>query len=319
MTAKVTEESGAEDAETPQRLWGIDDVVPKDPTEFDPALDSWQQGDLVLEVPLTWLAPEGEDPLTGVTAYGSGISPIKHDELRAAAAIICTQTCDLGPASPGDKHPFFLVAPVVHMDTLQSKGTARRALEGRVTYLFPVSSPIHEEREEESRGQQKQWFADFRLMMAASKTLLIGRDRLPGFVNELDRLHFSETLAFKFRRPALHPVLSEDLPQIIDGFVRSQGPTNRAFAKTEQVRLFVTEGTHLNPTSAHIFIITRQDLTETEEDFWRRWEKLAIPVLRAQGIELAPTLFESPETMSASLYRTSNPLRIESLATHAWW
>jgi hypothetical protein len=279
--------------------WSVYDAIPDDWSALSEDLDRWKQGDVVADVPVTWLMPPGADPVTEMwSPSASDIVPMSAPQ-HLGMAIVCTQTCDLGAAPPGDKHPYVLLAPLLLERQIPSRAMARLAREGRVGYLVRTSVPA---------ADSERWYADLRLMFPASKAVLLGRTPIEGFASEADSLAFGEIIAQKFRRPALSETLSESLPRALEQFVRDNGPQHLALAGVEQVRLLVLEGVRLNPTRAQLIVLADQVLPGEHRVVWERFQKTASQIFKTVGIMTAPMIFESPHSLNAHTYRLSVPV-----------
>lgn len=311
------------------------------------ALGKWKQTDVITGIPLTWIAPAGVDPVTALEAgfNDPDVGPVWIE--NTFDAVICSQTCDVGGGPPGDNHPTVLVAPLVHEDHL---GTGKRrtdAAKGMLSHLVRILPADPEARaaalaaagEDQQRRAAKdlgidpdqltdeqiaalapltladiprghRWYADLRLLVPISKGLLVTREPLEGFFTEDDSLAFGEILAQKFRRPALHEALSEDLPKALEQYVQNGGTTHNPFAKVDQVRLHIIDGDRLNPVRGQLVVLTENSaLTRDEQDAWADLNKSAAPVFSKHGITYAPLVHFDVSTMSAALYRKTVPVR----------
>ena len=308
------------------------------------SLGRWKQGHLVRGLPMSWLAASGRDPFTGLD-HELGVEGPQWPE-GTFDAIVCTQTCDLGATPPGNQHPTFMVAPLVHENGVS--GSARRSLAaaGKLAYLIPVlptdldlMTPMVAAGEEaaakraERTGQPvtfalrtasdapkgHRWYADLRLMVPVSKNALLARDPIEGFVTEQESFAFAETMAQKARRAALDEKLSEDLPTALEEFIRSNNPNSQCFAKVEQVRIHVQDGTRLHPTRAQLFVFSSHgELTEAEKDVWEKFNAKAKELLTAAGIEYAPIAHADINTFNIPAYRETAPVRSPLLGHTRW-
>lgn len=339
-----------QDAVAPRIGFSVDGIVDGEGwPEHAEALSRWKQGHLLTDVPLTWIAPPGEDALTGLTQSEAETGPLWWKD--TFDAIICSQTCDIGSGPPGGWHPTVLVAPLVHQDGLRSNSRRNLAAQGKLGYLVQVLPAQHEARQrliaavsngtgpgasdtagtasdtvsleslstvtQTPRGHR--WYADLRLLVPVSKALLLDRDPVEGFVNERESLAFSEQLAQKFRRPALHEALSEELPDVIEDFVRNTGSSKQCFAKVEQVRLLITEGDRLNPTRGQLLVLTAGGaLSESEVELWAGLNKNAAAVFSRHGIAYAPVVHHDVSTVSVPVYRQAVPVRCSLLGPVRW-
>jgi len=301
--------------------WSVYDAVPEDWSSFAASLDSWKQSDLVTDIPITWLTVAGLDPITDVTNRHQDIRPL-FDPNRSVTAIVCSQTCDLGGTPPGNAHPFVLLAPLVHISSIPKPADRKLAVEGRLGYLVktlaaPVTHPLsagdatgNGQLAPDGKPAKNIWFADLRLIFPASKSLLLQRTPVEGFASEDERLAFAETLAVKFRRAALHPALSEDLPRALDKFVRDTGHRNQAFAKVDEVRLVVLAGDRLRPARAQLLVLSNGvTLSDAEQEVWARFQAMASKLFDAAGIVLGAMVHSNVHKLSAGHYRESVPIR----------
>ena len=337
MPAGADQTNDAGEGET-EDLWSTYDVLLADWSQHEASLSRWKQGDLVQDIPLTWITAPAEDPVTGVVNNSDAARPISDSSLKVTA-IICTQTCDLGATSPGDAHPFVLLAPLIHESSLPSGAAVKLALTGKSGYLVQTlpppdsgtrdgsevdaqptgASPSTEQSSPPRPARRKAWFADLRLIFPISKALLLSREPAHGFADERASLTFAETLAQKFRRAALNEVLSEALPQALKKFVQENGHRKQAFAKVEQVRLVILGGERLFPTRATLFVLTDgMELNEEERVPWTRFQESTESLFSGHGITLGPMLHADVSRLSATKYRQSVPVRCDLLGSVHW-
>jgi len=269
--------------------------------EHASALSEWRQGHLVSNVPLSWIAPAGVDPMTGQDHESGQAAPFFLAE--GAPAIVCSQTCDLGGKPPGSHHPFVQVAPLVH-GSLLNGGLRSAALKWRVRYLVPVNSPFNSILEKKPYP----WFADLRLISPISKAFLLDRSPIEGFPSEESYQTFAEVLGYKFQRPALHDGLSEDISNLLNDWARNQGKSKPHIAKVEHVRVLIVEGTPRFPTRATFFVISDGvTWTDPERAIWDQFSAKATSLLKKHGINVTLQCLEISE-MKADLYRRSVPV-----------
>ncbi len=282
------------------------DAIPKSWELYKEKLSRWKQGHLLTDLRITWLSPPGVDPITHVNNGTDQPAPAWHQNVRAEAFIICSQTCDLGATPPGDAHPFVLVAPLITHSRIKGGGLAKLAQAGKVQYLFPTLSP-------DPKSPERAWLADLRLIMPLSKSLLLQREPIEGFACEADSLAFGETLAQKFRRAALHENLSEALPAALKDFVQSKIPRSSAFTKVEQVRLMVLDRDRLNPGRAQLYVYADDELNEDERAVWAQFTPIAARVLSVANIAFAGIAHTSANKQNAATYRQTVPVRCNLL------
>ena len=309
-------------------------------------LAQWKQGHLVSGLPLTWIAPPGVDPVTGLDLTEDSAGPVWAEE--SFDAIICSQTCDIGATPPGDQHPTVLVAPLVHESGLSSNSRRKLAADGKLGYLVqvlpadktarqnllaaatsqtvadPPSDPNPEPlalRGVRATPRGHRWFADLRLLVPISKGMLLDRQPLDGFTSEAESLAFGEILAQKFRRPATHEALSEALPEMLKSFIQSSagGANRQCFAKVEQVRLWILDGDRLNPQRAQLLVLTDKGaLDQGEQDQWAGLNQKASELFRQHDIDYAPLVHWDVNAMPASVYRQTVPIRCPLLGHTRW-
>ena len=295
--------------------WSTDEALP--PPDWIEAnrealtrLEEWRQGDLVTDIAVTWLLPQGEDQLTGLSNLTEHEAPAVNSDLVIPGAVVASQTCDIAFTPPGNKHPFVLLAPLVRESSL-GKGTLNAARSGDVGYLVQVNpSP--------ARFTQESWFADLRILVPASKSLLMTREPTRAFASEEQAWHFAELLGHKFRRPAVHSVLSEGLRDSMDNLIKGTGRNKPTFTKVEQVRLHVS-GDRLAPQRVQLYVLELSPLTDAEKETWNAWEPKVKALLTPHGISLAPTIFISPHDMRAVQYRGTIPLQLRQIRSQPYW
>jgi hypothetical protein len=265
-------------------------------------LEQWKQGHLVADLPMTWLMPGGADAVTLIDNTQEIVAPAARSDVACEAAIICSQTCDIGAkTTPGIQHPYVLVAPLVHVSLIPSGETRNLAKEGKLGFLFPTLSPTGD-------NANDSWYADLRLIVPVSKAVLLERDPIEGMASEADSLSFGETLAQKFRRPALSEKLSDNLPDALRRFINGNGRNKRAFTKVEQVRLVVFERARLLPSRAQLIVIMDTELTEGEKELWQGLETETNTMMKAVGITMMPITFVLATKIETPLYRQAVPI-----------
>jgi hypothetical protein len=291
----------------------VDGFVPaRWPAEAKIDLARWKQSDLVRQPVLTWSGPLADDPITGVAAGGFAWEAVVDDSLVVPYGVICSQTCDIGAAGPGSVHPFVDIAPVVRRDDL-NKGERQDILQHKRMYLTALTAP----------PEEGFWVADLRLIVPASKALLLHTEPLNGFATENDRLNFAEALGRKRRRPAVHGSLSEGLPQSLDAYIAEVqkpkvAPPGDWYQKVEQVRLIIS-GDRLGPDRVTMLVIAEDPLSPDEKGLWRAWRTRAARVLKKDGITLAAIVFTDLDKLSARRYAESLPVGVQALGRPPSW
>lgn len=274
------------------------------------SLARWRQGHLLTDVSVVWMAPSGPDPFTGVEHPGEDLAPV-FDPGTRVPAIVTSQTCDLGATPPGSLHSFVQLAPLVRGDQLSS-GIRKLARAGKLGYLVAVSSPypvpvaLNEDGSVRRPLPDQQWFADLRLQFPISKALLLEREPIEGFANDDGYLRFAEVLAYKAWRPALHAALSEDLPALLEKFVKENNANQQCFVKVDEVRVLFLVGDRLKPERASFYVLTDGiDLTADEMAVWARFQSQASQLLKEHGIAASPPMHCDVNQLSAAKYRAS--------------
>jgi hypothetical protein len=161
------------------QVWTLESSIPISwSADAKAQLDVWKQGDVLLDLPLTWLGPASLDQIVGVNPH-LGVDdpelsarPFYNKAIRAHGVVVCSQTCDIAGTGPGDRHPFVEVAPLISGKTL-STTLRKMASRWRVGYLIPTALGANNLPESEDG-----WFVDLRLIFPISKSLLLGREPL---------------------------------------------------------------------------------------------------------------------------------------------
>jgi hypothetical protein len=139
------------------------------------------------------------------------------------------------------------------------------------------------------------------------------RSPVDGFSGEHERLAFSEHLAARLRRPALHDALVFDFPRSLGQYIKSTAKsTPEWWQNVEGVRLLI-KGDRLRPTAVQVLIVEQLELSASERKVWRDWLKIGRATLRPHQISLGYPIFSTMEKLPASLYAASVPLNIPEL------
>ena len=343
-----------EQAEVAFSLQGLIDAI--DWAPHLEALGRWKQTHVIRDVPLTWIVPAGIDPVTGIETdfLEPEVGPLWLED--NFDAVVCSQTCDLGGRPPGDNHPTVLVAPLVHEDQLGSNKRRADAAKGILSHLVRIlpadpgaraaaleaAAEVQRFRAAKVLGIEPwelaedqlaalppvtladipkghRWYADIRLMVPISKGILLDREPLAGFLTEEDSLAFGEIIAQKFRRPALHEALSEELPKALEVYVQNAGANRNPFTKVDQVRLHILEGDRLNPARGRLVILTENSpLTPDEQAEWSDLNTSAAAVFAKHSITYAPLVHFDVTAMTAALYRNTVPVRCRYIGHTRW-
>jgi hypothetical protein len=270
----------------------------------------WRQGDVIERPGISWLGPAGLDPVTGMTDGQWSYEPVADPDLIVPFGVIASQTCDIGADGPGAKHPFVEIHPVVNMSEVDA-GRRSQIERFEMRYLVALTQP----------PAPGFWVADLRLVLCVSKAQLIGTTALPGFATENDRLAFAEALARKKRRPALHDVLSYDLPKMLNDHVAERNRALRPrdwYLEVEQVRLQVT-GDRLGPDTVSLIFVCEVDMPVEHRAEWREASKVLKRRLRSAGFHLGAMTFTTLDKMSGRLYRDTVALDVAALGRPPQW
>ena len=287
------------------------------------ALEQWRQGDIVSGLRVFWgISDHGRDPLSGaqldpqpdggwVTARESldaeeGVVPAEQ------IGIIVSQTCDVVATGPGARHPTVQVAPIVNLTDLPpSRADDVRA--GRTVDMVVVTSlqPLGD------------WAADLRISLPVSKALLVDQQPTRGFLAEQDCLRFSDQVAIKLRRPALHDYVAVDMTNSLEALIRRERSGGAAWMdRVEQIRVRVTVGDRISPQALELIVITIDDpLSPTEKDPLRKWRTGHVKTFgkATVGGKLLPLRILPLSKVSVQDYRESVPLRLDELQQRPFW
>ena len=275
---------------------------------FEVALDKWEQGDLLRNVPITWLAPPGHDVVFNLSSQLStkGFSNVTPE---LSYAVICSQTCDIAGVRIGARHPFILVAPVINSQNVDPKVIAQ-ARRGGVGYLVPLLAKNNE-------FASGDWFADLRHITSVSKSLLIQVASIGDFLTEDTKLLLGRKLAGKFSRVAFGEPFTGFLFPELEKYIKGALQSNAgAFGNVDQVRVRILRGTKTKPEVAQFLLVEKisQPIPAQEQNLWLSWESAAATHIDwPKGLTLSPALFADPNTLPASIYRDSSPIELEGI------
>ena len=266
------------------------------------ALARWSQGDLLQGVPLLWTEPEacpGLAPVTPGSAAGAYLLSAAVSDATYRWAAITSQTCDIGPSGPGARHPFVQVSPVVPLKG-RSENTVTAIKSHQKVEMVALTAP----------PAPGDWAIDLRVSIPVHKDALLQAAPVPGFRDERDALDFADRLAHRAGRPAIHADLSETLPAAIKHYMKVNGRKQpQWWQHLDQIRVRVTGGTRLVPTTVVIYFIENIPLTEAQREIWRQWAASFRKQLReTNGIDLAPVLFGTLDSFSARHHAESIPM-----------
>lgn len=287
------------------------------------ALERWRQGDIVHGLRVFWgVSDHGIDPLSGAQLDpqpdGGWVTARESLHTRDGAVpaqqfgIIVSQTCDVAATGPGARHPTVQVAPIVNLSDL-SASRAGDVQAGRTVDMVIVTAmqPLGE------------WAADLRISLPVSKAMLTDQEPTRGFLTEEDCLRFSDQVAIKLRRPALHDYLAKDMRESLETLIRRERRLGASWMdRVEQVRVRVTAGDRISPQAFELIVITIDDpLTAAEREPLRQWRNAQIKtVARATAAgKLLPLRILPLDKVSVRDYRESVPLRLDELQQQPFW
>jgi len=243
------------------------------------ALDDYMQGDIVTGVGIFWATPDGEDPLTGVASShaageplpvytwdGQAADPMKTLAPAAwprAMSIITSQTCDITPSGPGERHHTVQVSPLERYD--HRDASTQKSIE-RGEYVDLIAVPG-------APGPGK-WAANLRISVPVSKAILARQTPVHGFTDETGALAFAERVSAKYRRPALNDALSGGMTNSLRQVVGKARDAGEGWPEEiEQFRLEVAEGTRLTPVKVRIMAITLNKISTVDRQDLRKWRR----------------------------------------------
>jgi hypothetical protein len=291
--------------------------------EVAAALDQWRQGDIISGLRLFWAVSEhGKDPLSGaqLDPQPDGGWVIARELLEAEddgattnqLGIIVSQTCDVVATGPGARHPTVQVAPVVNLANLPST-RANDVRTGRTVDMVILTNlqPLGD------------WAADLRISLPVSKAILVDQHPVRGFLKEQDCLGFSDQLAIKLRRPALHDYVAVNMTDSLEKLIRwERGRSASWMDRVEQIRVRATAGDRLSPQALELIVITIDDpLSPAEKEPLRKWrtEHIKTFAKATAGGKLLPLRILPLSKVSVQDYRESVPLRLDELNQRPFW
>lgn len=287
------------------------------------ALDQWRQGDIVSGLRIFWAINEnGRDRLSGAQldrqsdrGWAIARESLDADEHVIPAeqlGIVVSQTCDVAATGPGARHPTVQVAPIVNLTDFPPS-RAKDALMGRTVDLVIVNS----------LQPQGNWAADLRISLPVSKALLVDQQPIRGFLTEQDSLRFSDQIAIKLRRPALHDYVAGEMTNSLEKLIRRERANGAMWMdRVEQIRVRATAGDRISPKAIELIVITIDDpLSPAERDPLRKWRtnhKKSF-VRETGGGQFLPLRILPLDKISVQDYRESVPLRLDELQQRPFW
>jgi hypothetical protein len=168
-----------------------------------------------------------------------------------------------------------------------------------------------------------EWAADLRISMPLSKSYLASHTPIRGFGTIAGACAFSERVAAKIRRPALHDGISGHLVESLREFVQRNRVINADWVdRIEQFRVRIKEGDPLHPVYVELIIVTLDVPFNAAESKplrdWRLSQKSTFPAA-CGGATLLPLRFLPLSTIGVQDYRESFPMRIPELGQQSFW
>jgi hypothetical protein len=151
------------------------------------------------------------------------------------------------------------------------------------------------------------------------KLALVDVTPTQGFPGEVDGLRFSDFVALRTRRPALHDALSSDLRAILNDTIQN-GPNQNEdwYAQVEQIRLDIAPS-RLQPDWVRIHVLCERVLTPEERALWLTCEKRVKALFAQHNVNYGGLQFDALETVTAMQYRRWVPLPIPRLKRPPFW
>jgi hypothetical protein len=281
----------------------VDDFIPATwPSDAVTALDEWSQGCLIRGSVFGVADREQpRDQPAVLEVEATGFNP-------AGWMVVVTQTCDLVLTGTGAGQPFAMCSPLLDISG-HTANKIQDVKDWKVTYLAPIDDvPIPGE-----------WAVDLRVSVPVSKLALVGIAPILGFPNERDLLRFSDFVALRTRRPALHDALSSGLRDILDDTIKNAPKASHSwYQEVEQVRLEITPS-RLEPNWVRIHFLCERELTPDEQDIWRTSEKQIKALFAAHHITYGGLKFDRLADVNAVDYRQWSPLAVPRLNRPPHW
>lgn len=325
------EPRGPKQASAPKPTTGVDAVyVKRVLTNARAVLDPWRQGCLVAGMRLFWAAPGGHDTLTGVEAdpSGEGWNVVAWDGDRAMAetdetdtsgwpdakdsqwGVVVSQTCDVMAVGPGGKHPTVQVAPLRRLTGAHDPGEITRVKRHQMIDYHYVTNP----------PEEGDWAVDMRMSLPVSKSVLLLQEPVPAFATASEEHYFSERLAAKSRRPALHDEVSTTFVDKLRSIVKAAKDIRAEWPeRIEQFRFVVLDGDKLQPKKTELLVLLTEDLSDEDRRAIRDVVRTEQQRLAGHSIVLASAQFQRLSDCSADLYRRSDPMYVPELGRGAFW
>ena len=281
----------------------VDDFIPATwPSDAVTALAGWSQGCLI-RGSLFGVA-DSEQSAGELGVLDVGATAFKPDGWM----VVVTQTCDLVLTGTGAGQPFAMCSPLIDISG-QTANKIQDVKGWKVTYLAPIDDVP-------AAGE---WAVDLRVSVPVSKLALVDVAPIQGFPNERDLLRFTDFVALRTRRPALHDALSAGLRDILDDTIKTGPKTSHSwYQDVEQIRLDIAPS-RLEPNWVRIHFCCDRELTAVEQDIWRTAEKRIKALFALHHITYGGLKFDRLADVNAIDYRQWSPLAIPRLNRPPQW
>lgn len=306
------------------------------------SLRIWEQGHILAGVPVFWVAPEGHDQVTnsvvaeddeGVDRPGRVISAeptlrvtvwdevdvaVDPDDVGAPPAmsddgwaIVTSQTCDIQATGPGERHTHVQVSPVVRLDGQISAERLKAARAGKVRELVHLAD----------FDEDGDWFADLRISLPVSKGVLLSRTPRAAFATTDMANKFSERVAAKIRRPALHDAVDDPLRKSLREAIRQAvGASETWTTEVEQFRIQVSEGDRLRPKALLVLVICFTALDPVGRRHLQDWKASVSKHFKRESGGCALRIrFDTVDRLCVRDYRDSAFIDVPELGGGAFW
>ena len=252
------------------------------PPEVLAAVARFKQGDVVERPPFFYARhPTLEVFDAGGPQVGESQIHELHPDDAPPYGIITTQTCDV--AEQGEPmQPWLSVSPVYAATDQQliAKG-----------YAVELTGPF-----------MGRYVADLRIELPLEKSVLVGREAIPGFATEAEAEAFGRLLGVRRARAALANELVEAVIRMLAR--RRNNNRNRARRVWEQLwrlGLQIEEGTRLRPIAVRVHAMCNGPPSQEVREWFDDWEDRAREEADTVQITLHTTSFHDATCMDARL------------------
>jgi len=273
----------------PPELAALDGLTQKWSPEEVAEIARWAQGHLIACPDLVWVGEAGTPQ--------SWTSP-------ADLAVVVSQTCDVVAEGPGARIPFVQVSPVIEASDVDEQ-LFKAIVDGEVVDRFALTP----------EGLAGRYMADLRISVPVDKRYLLGKTPVEGFPDELDLIRFSEHLATRLERPALHYFLTDVVVREVEKAVKKglRSTESGWCSKVSEV-CFLIQGSRLAPVDVRLLVLCDDPLTEEERQQWVDLNKQFVGSAKNdRGFRMSRPTVKTLEECRADMYRKAVPVRIPSL------